>query len=133
MLKQVIVMRKDLNMRKGKMIAQGAHASMKVVLDQFSKHTKQFNSYEIGVLETVKGHLWDWLTGDKFTKIVLGVDSELELIDLYYFAKQAYLPVAKIIDNGTTEFHNKKVLTCIAIGPAPSERIDEITGKLKLL
>ena len=31
--KQVIVMRKDLNMRKGKMIAQGAHASMKVLLD----------------------------------------------------------------------------------------------------
>ena len=30
--KQVIVMRKDLGMRKGKMIAQGAHASMKVLL-----------------------------------------------------------------------------------------------------
>lgn len=34
--KQVIVMRKDLNMRKGKMIAQGAHASMKVLLDNMS-------------------------------------------------------------------------------------------------
>lgn len=32
--KQVIVMRKDLNMRKGKMIAQGAHASLKVFLDR---------------------------------------------------------------------------------------------------
>ena len=31
--KQVIVMRKDLNMRKSKMIAQGAHGSMKVLLD----------------------------------------------------------------------------------------------------
>jgi PTH2 family peptidyl-tRNA hydrolase len=31
--KQVIVMRKDLGMRKGKMIAQGAHASLKVLLD----------------------------------------------------------------------------------------------------
>lgn len=28
MLKQIIVMRNDLNMRKGKMIAQGAHASI---------------------------------------------------------------------------------------------------------
>lgn len=32
--KQVIVMRKDLNMRKGKMIAQGSHASMAVILDE---------------------------------------------------------------------------------------------------
>jgi len=32
-VKQVIVLRKDLQMRKGKMIAQGAHASMKVFFD----------------------------------------------------------------------------------------------------
>lgn len=32
--KQVIVMRKDLGMRKGKMIAQGAHAAMKALLDR---------------------------------------------------------------------------------------------------
>ena len=32
--KQVIVMRKDLGMRKGKMIAQGAHASLKVLTDR---------------------------------------------------------------------------------------------------
>ena len=31
--KQVIVIRKDLNMRKGKMIAQGSHASGKEFLD----------------------------------------------------------------------------------------------------
>jgi PTH2 family peptidyl-tRNA hydrolase len=31
--KQVIIIRKDLNMRKGKMIAQGAHASMKAIFD----------------------------------------------------------------------------------------------------
>ena len=30
--KQVIVLRKDLNMRKGKMVAQGAHASMAALL-----------------------------------------------------------------------------------------------------
>ena len=33
MIKQVIVMRRDLNMRKGKMVAQGAHASMAVLLN----------------------------------------------------------------------------------------------------
>lgn len=35
--KQVIVMRKDLNMRKGKMVAQGAHASMAVLLDMMTR------------------------------------------------------------------------------------------------
>lgn len=33
-VKQVLVIRKDLNMRKGKMVAQGAHSAMKVVFDQ---------------------------------------------------------------------------------------------------
>ena len=32
-IKQVIVVRKDLNMRKGKIATQVAHASMKVLLD----------------------------------------------------------------------------------------------------
>src|SRR5271157_6246907 len=40
-VKQVIVMRKDLNMRKGKMIAQGAHASMKAILYQMEKSTSE--------------------------------------------------------------------------------------------
>lgn len=36
-VKQVIVMRKDLNMRRGKQIAQGAHASMAALLKFFNK------------------------------------------------------------------------------------------------
>jgi PTH2 family peptidyl-tRNA hydrolase len=32
-VKQVIIIRKDLNMRKGKMIAQGNHASMGVIFN----------------------------------------------------------------------------------------------------
>lgn len=39
-VKQVIVVRKDLNMRKGKMVAQGSHASMKDLLYRFRKVQK---------------------------------------------------------------------------------------------
>ena len=34
MIKQIIIMRTDLNMRKGKLATQVAHASMKVFFDR---------------------------------------------------------------------------------------------------
>ena len=52
-IKQVIVMRTDLHMRKGKMIAQGAHASMKVFFDQMQDVGDSFK--EVGPREG-----WDW-------------------------------------------------------------------------
>lgn len=115
MLKQVIVMRKDLNMRKGKLVAQGAHASMKVVL---------LNLHNELVVE--------WLDS-AFTKIVLSVGSEEELLQVLYNAWAAGIMATDIIDNGKTEFNGVKTRTCIAIGPDKAENIDAITGSLKLL
>ena len=56
-VKQVIVMRKDLNMRKGKMIAQGAHASMRVLLD--AGHATDAATYQIAMTEPMA----QWMTG----------------------------------------------------------------------
>jgi len=141
MIKQVIVMRKDLNMRKGKMIAQGAHASMKVLLDkmEFLFFNDEFeeddNIYRILSLD--KSNVFDmeinkWLEGT-FTKICVSVDSETELLDLYNQAVDANIPCALITDAGLTEFNGMPTNTCIAIGPADSTKIDGITGHLKLL
>ena len=60
--KQVIVIRKDLNMRKGKMIAQGAHASMKVILDEF--HFETFNDTATIVKRTFRTNnpCYQWLS-----------------------------------------------------------------------
>ena len=130
--KQVIVMRKDLNMRKGKMIAQGSHASMKVFLDRCEKDNydgemKKFTFYYKMNLS------WDnWLNG-RFTKVVLSCDSEQELLELYQKAKDSNLPCALITDAGLTEFNGVPTNTCIAIGPAEPEEINIITGHLKLL
>ena len=121
--KQVIVMRKDLGMRKGKMIAQGSHASLGAVL-LFSKT----NSFSKSILEAYE----KWIDGT-FSKICVSVDSEQELMEIYVEACKAKLPVRLITDAGKTEFHGVPTRTCLAIGPAYSEDIDKVTGKLKLL
>ena len=128
--KQVIVMRKDLNMRKGKMIAQGAHASMKVFLDR-SHVVGDDSGMDHRVLLTTDP-MREWIEG-LFTKICLSVDSEQELIDIYNKAKEAGIPCSMIEDAGLTEFNGVVTKTCIAIGPEYPEGIAPITRHLKLL
>lgn len=126
-------MRKDLNMRKGKMVAQGAHASMAVILnffesivDRMDDSTKYFAQFE------KNSPVQQWLEG-KFTKICVSVDSEQQLIEIFNDAQAAKLPCAMITDSGLTEFNGVPTKTCCAIGPWHSEEIDKITGHLKLL
>ncbi len=123
--KQVIVMRKDLGMRKGKMVAQGSHASLGAVLWM----QEGMNGSITGDLVKARD---SWLEGT-FTKICVGVNSETELMQVYKAAIQANLPVKLITDAGHTEFHGVPTRTCLAIGPAWSEDIDKITGGLTLL
>jgi PTH2 family peptidyl-tRNA hydrolase len=114
-LQQVIVIRKDLNMRKGKMVAQGAHASVGAILPHLTDWRVK-----------------EWLKG-AFTKICVSVDSEEELLQIYNKAKLTN-QICKIIeDSGLTEFKGVKTLTCCAIGPATKEELQDITGHLKLL
>jgi PTH2 family peptidyl-tRNA hydrolase len=135
MIKQVIVIRKDLNMRKGKMCSQSAHASMKVFFDRMPSAITHFEKGE-PTLVTYNCHMTpemaEWKDG-LFTKICLSVDSEDELLNLYEKAQTLDLPCALIVDSGLTEFNGVPTRTCIAIGPAKAEVIDVITGHLKLL
>lgn len=114
--KQVIVMRKDLGMRKGKMVAQGAHASMAAVLS-------------VGLDDP---RVADWLSGP-FAKICVSVNSEAELLELHEKAKAAGAITALITDSGRTEFNGVPTNTCIAVGPGAVADIDAITGHLSLL
>lgn len=112
--KQVIIIRKDLKMRKGKMIAQGAHASLGAICN-------------IKSLEVFS----DWRsTGG--TKICVSVDSLEELLELKREAEASNLPHYLVLDEGRTEFP-EPTYTALAIGPAKVEDIDPITKDLKLL
>ena len=120
-MKQMIVIRKDLGMRKGKMVAQGAHASMAAIL---SKDEDGVILDDYRVLR--------WLEG-AFTKVCVSVNSEEELLELHKKAQQEGMLTALITDSGLTEFQGVPTNTAIAIGPDTYERCASVTGHLKLL
>jgi PTH2 family peptidyl-tRNA hydrolase len=73
-----------------------------------------------------------WMRGP-MTKVCVRVDSEEALQAVIRQAQQEGLVVHTVTDSGRTEFKGVPTLTCCAIGPAPEERIDAITGGLGLL
>jgi PTH2 family peptidyl-tRNA hydrolase len=112
-LKQVILIRKDLNLPKGKLAAQAAHAAVEACLN--SKRT---------IVE-------EWHNeGQK--KVALKVESEKELREYLRKAKDAGLVASLITDAGKTVVAPGTV-TALGIGPAEEEEIDKVTGKLSLL
>lgn len=125
-VKQVIVMRKDLGMRKGKMIAQGAHASMAFM----SKRNRE--AFGTGKPPKFSDEEKEWMEGS-FAKVCLYVTSEEELLNIFHEAREAGLTAELITDSGLTEFHGVPTNTCIGLGPHRSDKIDAITGDLKLL
>ena len=133
MVKQVIVVRKDLNMRKGKIAAQVAHASIKVFFDRMSltKDYDKENTFQ-AIISNITEPMREWMVSH-FTKVVVGVNSEEELYEIANKAKKENIPFSIMIDNGFTEFHGNKTTTCIAIGPDVSTKIDKITGNLNLI
>ena len=125
-VKQVIVVRKDLQMRKGKIAAQVAHAAMKFLVD----NNEAERGDEVIIKLTPSEAMW--LTGS-FAKVVVGVDSEDALQDLIFQAELADIEVHPIVDEGRTEFNGVPTLTCAAFGPCSSDELDRITGNLKLI
>jgi len=115
-MKQVIIVRADLKMGKGKLSAQVAHAS----LAAFKKTEKKYPDI---------AREWE-MEGQK--KVVLKVGSESELIENFELAKREEIPAELIRDAGHTQIE-PGTLTCVGIGPWDEEKLDELFGKLKLL
>lgn len=109
-MKQVILVREDLGMSKGKCVAQGSHVSV------------------LATRKAEKSKVDGWLeSGGK--KIVLSVDSAQELLDI--LDEVDNMPKAKIRDLGYTELE-PNTLTAGAVGPGNEEKIDQYTGHLDL-
>src|SRR5215218_9072394 len=104
--KQVIVVRRDVNMGTGKIAAQVAHAAVMSAEKARARKREWFDS---------------WFKGGQ-AKVVVKVKS----------TEESCLPVAQVQDSGLTQIPSGTI-TCIGIGPAPSELVGKVTNKLKLL
>lgn len=120
-IKQVILYRRDLKMRKGKIAAQCAHASMKVFFDR-AFQTKSaitirpYNMYDkvdwitehgqSGMIIPLTPEMATWVY-DGFKKVVLSVETEEDLLKALELAQAADIPCSLITDNGATEFKAK--------------------------
>ena len=111
--KQVILVRADLKLPKGKMVAQGAHASVECVLKSDKKIVSNWRD-----------------TG--MAKIALKVTDEKELYKYLQMAKDDGLTTCTITDAGHTVV-DPGTVTCGAIGPDETRKIDKIINVLKLL
>lgn len=125
-IRQVLVVRHDLNMRRGKLAAQAAHASMSCL-------TRAPGALLDGQTLTVQlgAELQAWLAGS-FKKVTLYVKSETELLELQTKAQAAGLTTHLIQDSGLTEFGGVPTYTVLAIGPHAKASLDPITGHLPL-
>lgn len=143
--KQVIVIRKDLNMRKGKMCAQASHASMAFLTKNSSLsvsyiHHNDGNVYlswddADAVDHPLKKHILQinqWFR-NSFRKIVCYVNSEEELVAIHEKALAAGMLSHLIEDNGLTEFNGVKTKTAVSVGPDWDDAFIGITDGLPLL
>jgi PTH2 family peptidyl-tRNA hydrolase len=114
--KQVIVVRRDVNMGTGKIAVQVAHAAVMGAEKTKARKREWFES---------------WFEAGQ-AKVVVKVKSMEELMQVRKRAEELYLPVVQVQDSGLTQIP-PGTITCIGIGPAPSELVGKVTNKLKLL
>ena len=135
--KMMIVMRRDLKMRKGKIAAQAGHACIDAVLMALNKEGRM-NDFEmtddgfnLKMTDKPVTPLSDWFLYG-CAKVCVYVDSEEALLDIANKAKEREIIASVITDAGMTEFHGMPTKTCLALEPLPAKIADELTGNLPL-
>jgi PTH2 family peptidyl-tRNA hydrolase len=113
---QVLVVRNDLGMGKGKIGAQCGHATL--------------GAYKLACRRTPDA-VASWSRYGQ-AKICLKVNSEEELDDIHALAESSKLICYVVEDAGRTQIEAGSK-TVLAIGPALPADVDAITGQLKLL
>ncbi|MHA1972379.1 MAG: peptidyl-tRNA hydrolase Pth2 [Candidatus Hodarchaeales archaeon] len=113
--KQVIILRKDLKMSKGKAAAQASHAAVAATIKVMREKRKDFDAW--------------WRTGQR--KVVLAIDSESDLIQIEKKLRRTGVVVVKIDDAGRTQLP-PNTTTALGVGPYLNKAVDMITSGLKL-
>lgn len=135
--KQMIVMRRDLKMRKGKIAAQAGHACVNAVLMALARENHlndlKCDGQDLLFADTDRPEtpLSAWFQKGE-AKICVYVDSEEALLDIDRRAKERGILSALICDAGMTEFHGVPTYTCLALEPLEIDVANELTGELPL-
>jgi len=135
--KMMIVMRRDLKMRKGKIAAQAGHACVEAILTALCQEDRMrdFSITADGMLlhtaEKPDTPLSEWFRYG-CAKVCVYVDSEEELLAIAKKAEEKGIIAAVITDAGMTEFHGVPTRTCLALEPLPADIADTLTGDLPL-
>ena len=137
--KQMIVMRRDLKMRKGKIAAQAGHACVEATLMALVRENR------LDQVRVTESGNWVYLEDDGsestpltrwfdkgVAKVCVYVDSEEALLEVAEKGRELGFAVALVRDAGFTEFHGEPTYTCLAFEPLAPEQIDPITGDLPL-
>lgn len=114
--KLVVAVRSDLELSRGKLAVQVAHAAVMAALDAKARHRRWFSPW--------------YAEGQK--KVVVRAAGIQDLHGLQSRARAVGLPTALVEDAGLTELPPGTV-TCLGIGPGPNELVDQVTGHLKLV
>jgi peptidyl-tRNA hydrolase, PTH2 family len=129
-VKQVIVVRMDLQMGKGKLAAQVAHAAYMWVVPWFLSDNEEKPHTDWIIDQSEKMEAW---LRNGMTKVTVRATDQAHLHEIYEKAKAAGLEAFIVTDEGRTEFHGVPTETCLGIGPDEDDRVDSVTGGLKLL
>jgi len=125
-IKQVLVIRRDLCMRRGKEIAQGAHASMAFLTKAFADERSR--GADPGSLRLKVGpEVWSWLAARHATVTLQAPDLET-LLRVESEARARRIEAHVVTDLGLTEFAGRPTITALALGPDQADAIDAITG-----
>jgi len=127
-VKQVIVIRRDLKMRRGKEIAQGAHAASAWLAEMVVAGLDPVTGRSTVTLDPVAAL---WLT-TSWRKVTVQGHSEEQLRELHEQAQARGLRSHLVTDSGRTEFGGVPTITALAIGPGLVSLIDEVTGGLTI-
>jgi len=115
-LKMVFVINHELKMGKGKIAAQVGHAAVKATLQSGELRPELLDA---------------WLsTGQK--KVCVKADDVRQLEQIEQQAKHHQILTSKIHDAGHTQIPAGSY-TVLALGPDEEEKLDALTGELKLL
>ena len=137
--KQMIVMRRDLRMRKGKIAAQAGHACVEATLMALAREGR------LDQVRVTPSQTWVYLDDEGapstplsrwfdagVAKVCVYVDGEEALLDLAVRGREQGFVVALVRDAGFTEFHGEPTYTCLAFEPLSPDQIDPLTGDLPL-